>query len=33
MVQKKCFGIVEWLYHSGIRKVLLLNGHMWNWGP
>jgi creatinine amidohydrolase/Fe(II)-dependent formamide hydrolase-like protein len=33
MVQKKWFGIVEWLYHSGIKKVLLLNGHMRNWGP
>jgi hypothetical protein len=33
MVQKKWFGIVEWLYHIGIRKVLLLNVHMWNWGP
>ena len=22
--------IVEWLYRSGIRKILLLNGHMWN---
>jgi hypothetical protein len=25
--------IAEWLYRSGIRKILLLNGHMWNWGP
>jgi creatinine amidohydrolase len=25
--------IVEWLYRSRIRKVLILNGHMWNWGP
>jgi len=25
--------IVEWLYRSGIRKVLLLNGHNWNSGP
>ena len=25
--------IVEWLYKSKIRKVLFLNGHMWNWGP
>lgn len=26
--------ICEWLYNnSGIRKILLLNGHMWNWGP
>jgi creatinine amidohydrolase len=25
--------IVEWLYKSNIRKILLLNGHMWNWGP
>lgn len=21
------------LYQSNIRKILLLNGHMWNWGP
>jgi creatinine amidohydrolase len=25
--------ISEWLYRSGIRKILILNGHMWNWGP
>ena len=25
--------IAEWLYRSNIRKILLLNGHMWNWGP
>jgi len=25
--------IVEWLYRRGIRKVLLLIGHMWNLGP
>jgi creatinine amidohydrolase len=25
--------IAEWLYKSNIRKILLLNGHMWNWGP
>ena len=25
--------ISEWLYRSRIRKVLILNGHMWNWGP
>lgn len=25
--------IVEWLYRSRIRKILILNGHMWNWGP
>jgi creatinine amidohydrolase len=25
--------IAEWLYKSGIRKILVLNGHMWNWGP
>ena len=25
--------IAEWLYKSGIRKLLILNGHMWNWGP
>jgi creatinine amidohydrolase len=25
--------IAEWLYQSNIRKILLLNGHMWNWGP
>jgi creatinine amidohydrolase len=25
--------IAEWLYKSRIRKVLILNGHMWNWGP
>lgn len=24
--------IAEWLYQSNIRKILLLNGHMWNWG-
>jgi creatinine amidohydrolase len=25
--------IAEWLYRSRIRKILILNGHMWNWGP
>jgi creatinine amidohydrolase len=25
--------IAEWLYRSRIRKLLILNGHMWNWGP
>lgn len=25
--------IAEWLHRSRIRKVLILNGHMWNWGP
>jgi creatinine amidohydrolase len=25
--------IAEWLYNSNVRKILLLNGHMWNWGP
>jgi creatinine amidohydrolase len=25
--------IVEWVYRSGIRKILLLNGHNWNLGP
>ena len=25
--------IAEWIYRSNIRKILLLNGHMWNWGP
>lgn len=25
--------IAEWLYQSNIRKILLLNGHIWNWGP
>jgi creatinine amidohydrolase len=25
--------IAEWLYRSRIKKVLILNGHMWNWGP
>jgi creatinine amidohydrolase len=25
--------ISEWLYKSKIRKILILNGHMWNWGP
>lgn len=25
--------IGEWLYRSRIRKLLILNGHMWNWGP
>jgi creatinine amidohydrolase len=25
--------IAEWLYKAGIRKLLILNGHMWNWGP
>jgi creatinine amidohydrolase len=23
--------ISEWLHKSGIRKILILNGHMWNW--
>jgi creatinine amidohydrolase len=32
MIRMIC-DIIEWLYNSGIRKVLLLNGHMWNWGP
>jgi creatinine amidohydrolase len=31
MIRMIC-DIVEWLYNSWIRKVLLLNGHMWNWG-
>jgi creatinine amidohydrolase len=25
--------IAEWLYRSKIRKILILNGHLWNWGP
>jgi creatinine amidohydrolase len=25
--------IAEWLYRSRIHKLLILNGHMWNWGP
>ena len=25
--------LAEWLYKSNIRKILFLNGHMWNWGP
>ena len=25
--------IAEWLYKSRIRKILILNGPMWNWGP
>jgi creatinine amidohydrolase len=25
--------ISEWLHRSGIAKILILNGHMWNWGP
>lgn len=25
--------IGEWLYKAGIRKIMILNGHMWNWGP
>lgn len=25
--------IAEWLHRSRIRKLLILNGHMWNWGP
>jgi creatinine amidohydrolase/Fe(II)-dependent formamide hydrolase-like protein len=25
--------IAGWFYQSNIRKILLLNGHMWNWGP
>jgi creatinine amidohydrolase len=32
MIRMIC-DIVEWLHRSGIRKILLLNGHMWNWGP
>ncbi len=32
MIRMIC-DIIEWLYNSEIRKVLLLNGHMWNWGP
>jgi creatinine amidohydrolase len=32
MIRMIC-DIVEWLYRSGIRKVLLLNGHNWNSGP
>jgi creatinine amidohydrolase len=32
MIRMIC-DIVEWLYRSGIRKVLLLNGHSWNSGP
>ncbi|MFZ0513451.1 MAG: creatininase family protein [Candidatus Nitrosopolaris sp.] len=32
MIRMIC-DIVDWLYRSGIRKILLLNGHMWNWGP
>jgi len=32
MIRMIC-DIVEWLYRSGIRKILLLNGHMWDWGP
>lgn len=27
------YEIAEWLYRSKIRKILILNGHMWNWGP
>ncbi|MEM3737621.1 MAG: creatininase family protein [Candidatus Bathyarchaeia archaeon] len=25
--------ISGWLYKAGIRKIMILNGHMWNWGP
>jgi creatinine amidohydrolase/Fe(II)-dependent formamide hydrolase-like protein len=25
--------IAEWLYRNRIRKLLILNGHVWNWGP
>jgi creatinine amidohydrolase len=25
--------IAEWLYRNKIRKILILNGHLWNWGP
>jgi creatinine amidohydrolase len=25
--------IAEWLYESNIPRIILLNGHMWNWGP
>lgn len=32
MIRMIC-DIAEWLYRSGIRKVLLLNGHNWNSGP
>lgn len=32
MIRMIC-DIAEWLYKSNIRKILLLNGHMWNWGP
>jgi creatinine amidohydrolase len=32
MIRMMC-EIAEWLYNSNIRKILLLNGHMWNWGP
>jgi creatinine amidohydrolase len=32
MIRMIC-DIVDWLYRSGIRKILLLNGYMWNWGP
>jgi creatinine amidohydrolase len=24
--------IAEWLYESNIPRIILLNGHMWNWG-
>jgi creatinine amidohydrolase len=32
MIKMIC-DISEWLYRSKIRKILILNGHMWNWGP
>jgi creatinine amidohydrolase len=32
MIRTIC-DIAEWLYRSRIRKLLILNGHMWNWGP
>ena len=32
MIRMIC-DIAEWLYKSNMRKILLLNGHMWNWGP
>jgi creatinine amidohydrolase len=31
MTRKIC-EIAGWLYQSNIQKILLLNGHMWNWG-
>ena len=32
MMRMNC-EIAERLYVSNIRKILILNGHMWNWGP